>query len=396
MKSELFRFFMLIAILQPINLLAYDFEIDEIYYNIISPSSVEVCQNANYSGQINIPSIINYKGDDYNVVSIGEEAFFDCRDLETITIPNTVTNIGGYAFYGCLGLQSIVLPDSLISIGTNAFRSCSKLKSITIPRSVTNIGEDAFLLCSGLIHINVDTDNAYYDSRDNCNAIIETRSNSLIVGCASTTIPNTVTSIANAAFYGCSGLTSITIPNSVTHIGKYAFYNCSELISINLPDSIITIGYEVFANCHNLQSITIPKSVTNIYSDAFLDCTNLSTVTISNSTTCIDDGAFENCYNIERIYVMSDTPPKISSNTFSSIVYSNALLYIPEHCEETYRNALYWSQFFHLTGMSDSPVSRSCSSTTIYTMEGCTIKGQSIKNLSHGVYIVDGKKLKVR
>jgi len=126
-----------------------------------------------------------------------------------VTIGNSVTSIGDYAFYYCSGLTSV-----------------------NIPNSVTSIGEYAFQNCYGLISVKVDEANQTYDSRNNCNAIIETETNELIVGCKSTVIPNSVTSIGWYAFLNCSGLTSVNIPNSVTSIGAYAFYGCSELTDV--------------------------------------------------------------------------------------------------------------------------------------------------------------------
>ena len=160
------------------------------------------------------------------VKSIGSSAFSNCSGLTSITIPNSVTSIGSSAFSGCSGLTSITIPNSVTSIGSYAFSGCSGLTSITIPNSVTSIGNYAFRSCSGLISIKVEDGNPKYDSRNNCNAIIQKSNNSLIVGCKNTVIPNSVTNIGEYAFSECYGLTSITIPNSVTSIGSFAFSWC--------------------------------------------------------------------------------------------------------------------------------------------------------------------------
>ena len=147
----------------------------------------------------------------------------------------------------------------MTSIGKSAF-DYSGLTSITIPNSVTSIGEFAFSNCTSLTSITVEKGNSKYDSRDNCNAIIETNTNKLIAGCKNTTISNSVTSIGNYAFYGCSGLTSITIPNSVTSIGESAFKSCSSLTSITIPNSVTSIGERAFSYCSGLTSITFNGS----------------------------------------------------------------------------------------------------------------------------------------
>ena len=130
-------------------------------------------------------------------------------------------------YYRCTSLTSITIPESVTRIGGSAFAGCSSLTSITIGSGVTSIGYDAFYVCSSLTSIIVDNGNTVYDSRNNCNAIIETATNTLIAGCKNTIIPENVTSIGYCGFYGCSSLTSVTIPNSVTSISDNAFRGCS-------------------------------------------------------------------------------------------------------------------------------------------------------------------------
>ena len=222
------------------------------------------------------------------VTEIGSFAFDDCSGLTGIKIPSSVTSIGNSAFYGCSGLTSIVveadntvydsrddcnaiikketntlihgckntkIPSSVTRIGERAFWDCSELTSIEIPSSVTRIGYGAFDGCSGLTSITVEAGNAMYDSRDNSNTLIETKTNTLILGCKSTKIPSSVTSIGSAAFQFCEGLTSITIPEGVTSIGESAFEGCSGLTSIEIPSSVTSIGNYAFVDCIGLKDV---------------------------------------------------------------------------------------------------------------------------------------------
>ncbi len=321
----------------------------------------------------------------------GYSPFYGKTALTSVTIGNSVTSIDHYAFSGCSGLTSVSIPNSVTSIGQNAFNDCTGLtkakfasieglcgisfgdntanplyyahhlyiggnevKNLVIPNSVKSISGSTFVGCSGLESIVVNSGNTVYDSREGCNAIIETASNTLVVGCKNTTIPNSVTSIGDNAFYGCTGLTSIDIPNSVISIGQnafsgtawydnqpngliyagkvaysykgtmyggtsiglkegtlgiadYAFSGRTGLKSITIPNSVTTVGDGAFYGCTGLKSITIPNSVTNFGGDLFSGCTGLTSVSIGNSVTSIASSTFKGCTGLTSITILDGT-----------------------------------------------------------------------------------------
>ena len=310
--------------------LAHDFVVNGVFYNKTGDNTVAVTYKGDYinsysneyAGDVVIPSSVNYNGTTYSVTSIGDESFYWCWNLTSIEIPNSVTSIGDHAFYQCESLTSIQIPNSVTSIVDGAFEDCTSLTSIEIPNSVTSIGSWAFAwcesltsvvignsvtsignyafwACSSLTSIVVDAGNSKYDSRNDCNAIIEAASNTLIVGCQNTIIPDSVTSIGDEAFGQCLSMTSIEIPNSVTSIGESAFHYCESLTSIEIPNSVTSIGNNAFYGCDNLTKITC----------------------------------------------LATNPPTIESYSFTN--YS-AELYVPAGCKSAYESAEYWCKFSNI------------------------------------------------
>lgn len=265
-----------------------------------------------------------------DVSVIGNYAFKRCN-ITSIIIPASVTSIGYSTFGECANLTSITIPDNsqLTSIGNSAFSGCSSLASITIPKSVTSIEQFAFQACDNLSSMIVAEGNTVYDSRNNCNAIIETSSNTLIAGCASTAIPESVTSIGNSAFECCNNLTSINIPEGVTSIGWSAFNGCTSLNSIILPESLTSIESWAFGYCNSLSSIAIPESVTSI-----------------------GDYAFSECSSITRITCSAVTPPTIYDSTFEEVDKSIPL-YVPAQSVTTYKATNYWKDFTNIQAIPE-------------------------------------------
>ena len=225
-------------------------------------------------------------------------------DLTSVNIPKCFTEIGKNAFDGCSKLPNVTIPNSVTSIATYAFNGCSSLTEINIPESVSSIAIKTVRYCENLASITVAEGNSHYDSRNGCNAIIETATNKLISGCRNTVIPNTVTSLDEGAFDYCINLQNIDIPSSVSSIGKYAFCHCT-----------------------SLTAMTIPSTVTSISEYAFKDCSNLTDIT--NLSPC---------------------PQSISSNTFTV----KETLHVPQGCGGLYRAAEGWKEFSNI--VEDIPI----------------------------------------
>ena len=355
---------------------------------------------------------------------IGDEAFYGCISLKELNIPKELENIGESAFTGCAGLTSIVveegnsfydsrnncnclietrsnrlirgsansvIPNTVRTIDREAFSNCTGLTTLTIPKSVTTIGYGAFSGCSGLLSIVVEEGNPNYDSRNNCNALIETATDSLIAGCNNTIIPNNVTAIAPYAFLGCAGLTSINIPRSVKNIGMYAFQNCSgpNLLSITveegnptydsrnncnalietaadslifgckktlIPHNVKAIGIYAFSGCVGMNTIRIPNSVKYIYGGTFQNCIDLSTIIFGNSLERLESFAFLGCPNIKDVYCYAEqvTDAKgMYGNSVFSFDMSKATLHVPAALVDAYKAETPWSWFGTIVALTD-------------------------------------------
>ena len=357
---------------------------EPIIYNVsaIGPDAFSGCGGLT---EVTIPN---------SVTSIGKNAFRYCSGLTEVTIPNSVTSIGQYAFYGCSGLKkanfesveslckiefnddtsnplsnahnlyingeevkALVIPNSVTSIGDYAFSGCSCLTHVTIPNSVTSIGNAAFSGCSGLTRV---------------------------------TIPSSVTSIGWSTFWYCSGLTEVTIPNSVTSIGKNAFGGCiglkkanfesveslckiefgptsnplenahnlyingEEVKALVIPNSVTSIGDYAFSGCSGLTDVTIPNSVTSIGKNAFYDCSGLTEVTIPNSVTSIGDYAFYGCKGLTQVICKALIPSAISRYTFDDDNYKNAKLLVGKDVIPAYKENQEWCRFVNIAAYTSA------------------------------------------
>ena len=332
---------------------------------------------------INIPNSVN---------TIGKSAFFECQNLININIPKGMSVIEQQAFERC-GLISVLIPEGIVSIGNRAFECCKKLKSIKIPGSVHSISESAFNHCSGLEKIEISRENEIYDSREDCNAIIKTKENTMIYYCKDTIIPDGVKKIDYLACSKGVGMKSIRIPQSLNSITVNTFGNCCDIESIIVDEhhkkfdsrnncnaiinkntktlvlgcnsTVIPLDVEVigksafrfcdlkssitlsrnikkiekfaFTNCKGLNSIVIPGCVEIIEEKAFNNCEDLKSVTFCDGITSIGRFVFMNCRNIEKIYF----PNSIESiGDFMVPINRKVKIIVPKGSKEKFKSLL--------------------------------------------------------
>ncbi len=228
-----------------------------------------------------------------------------------------------------------------MSIGNGAFRG-ARLTSITIPESVTSIGQGAFQGCSDLTSITIP------------NSVTSIGSGAFL-DCSALTfvsIPNSVTSIEDYFFYRCSALASVTIPNSVMSIGEYAFWDCSSLTTVTIPNFVTSIGEYAFCGCSGLTTMCLPNSVTSIGEGAFFGCKALTSITISNSLTSIGENAFRGCRELTSITCEASIPPNCKSGCFVT-VNKSIPVYVPAKSVEAYRNDDGWKYFTNIQAISN-------------------------------------------
>ena len=282
-----------------------------------------------------------------SVKKIEKSAFSACRWLESLEFENGLQSIGEAAFSICTSLKALNLPESLKEIGDNAFYECSSVESVTIPASVTSIGDGAFSSCHALKSIKVAKGNKKYDSRNNCNAIIETATGKLIMGCDGSFIPQGVTEIADLAFYGCSGMTALDIPSSVTEIGARAFFYCKGLREVVISGAVTEIGERSFCGCDSLETLTIGNSLKRIGYGAFLHDDHIKTVTIGSAVESIGEWAFKGLDAVTSItsHIEDVASVKMGKDVFDEIDMNACTLYVPRGTAAAYKAAPQWKNF---------------------------------------------------
>lgn len=240
-----------------------------------------------------------------------EHSFLNnCVNLKSVIFPNSLKRIDEYCLQGCVSLESVVIPDGVASIGCQFLEGCTNLKSVSLPKSLTKLESFwTFHRCPNLKTITVDEANPVYDSRENCNAVIETATDCLMLGCANSKIPDSVREIGPSAFELCE-INSLVIPEGVKKIGCAAFCGCFTL-ETSIPDSVEVIESYAFNACHKLKEIIVPPSVKRIEDHAFYQCRNLSVVTFTSSKIELCSAVFDDCKKLKKIIV-----PKRSKRKF--------------------------------------------------------------------------------
>lgn len=425
---------------------AYDFQVDGIYYNIISPQklTVEVTYESSsyynsYSGTVTIPETVEYKEKTFKITSIGQEAFYLCANLNEVIISNKVKKIGGGAFSGCQQLSTIVIPNSVTSIGNGAFSGCSSLTQISLPNDLKEISSYLFKNCTNLKEIIMPTNPnkigsfAFY----NC-ASIETIA-----------IPGSVESIGDDAFVDCSNLKKIVFEEGeksleLGHMSKiytkelsiefhYGFFhdcpieevilNRNLYLSYNnytgiLPTNYymqdippfsfidtftkLTIGDRVtwiypylFKDCKNLTNIELGENVTEIRNCAFQYCSNVKKIVLGKNISKIEFGALDGLNQLESIYIFSETPPEVGNQSLNKTVYTFADIYVPIGTSEQYKTKKFWKDFVNINEFDPTGINNVTENvetpSIIFDMQG-----RKLSKVKRGINIINGKKVLIK
>ena len=312
---------------------------------------------ATYSGEFTGNTYIKSITIPEGFTSIQYGILKDIESLESLIIPNTVTSIGDSIFHRSFTIDTLTIPDSVTTIGYNMLNNGDSfkkggVKNIVIGSGLSEVKQDSYGNYAGFFGegctrrcetIKVSPNNTTYDSRDNCNAIIETATNTLLVGCNGTVIPSSVTAIKEYAFYHCYTLPTITIPEGVTKISGSTFSHCESMTSVTIPNSVTSIGDSSFSWCKGLTTVTIPNSVESIGQYTFYVCSSLTNVNIGSGVTSIGAYAFSDVKNA-NITILATTPPTLGSSGFG-YTFNKIQIYVPAESVDAYKAATNWSTY---------------------------------------------------
>lgn len=441
-----------------------EFTFEELQFKVVSeePPKCEVIKQyfVTYPSDLKIPEIaVNSNGINYTVTGIrkgafkdckelksvfipqsieviGDEAFMNCYNLETVTTPEaSFKTLGALAFGACINLSKVNLPGTLIHIKGNAFYQCPSITKVHLPCSVTLIDGNPFTSSLNIREITVDPNNPFFMAEDN---VLYDKEQKLVVCVApqkrsvslpdgllvignhsfssssirSIDIPNTVVEIKSDAFSICNHLTTVKFPESLVILGSGAFSQCSSLESINLPQSLEEIGWQAFSGCNNLKEVIIPDNVKTIGTGAFSFCKSLAKIILGKNLERISYEAFDFCQNLMEIESRNVTPPSAEQSTFTTQQYENANLTVPNESLTLYQEDAVWKNFYKISSgisnaFTDPQIEYKVMDGTlvilselrgtplsVYDIGGNRIfheesySGNPIKVLKHGVHIV--------
>ena len=341
-------YFLLIVLLCATSMNAEIVKIDGLYYSLgTTTATVTSDQSSDKSvykayTSVTIPASVHYNSYDYPVVTIGSSAFSGLSNLQSVTLPNSITAINTDAFYGCTKLGSINLPEGLQTIGQEAFYNCN-LTSITIPSTVTSIGKKAF-------QANATTSVTWLPADCSISSSTDAPFYNQYSTITSFTFGDQVQTVPWYICYKMSQLDTIVLPPSVTALGQYAFYYCTNLKSINLPVTQKTIPSNFLAGCSSLESIELPATLTTISTDAFYYCSKLKSINLPEGLQTISDEAFYHC-NLASITIPS-TVTAIGKRAFQENP-TTAVTWLPADCSiSSSTDAPFYNQYSTITSFT--------------------------------------------
>ena len=320
---------------------AYDFCVDGLYYRIIDQANKKVAVtqgDMKARGSITIPETVNNGDLIYEVTQIDGETFYNCEDITSLNISNSVTMIGAYLCCNCIALKSVTIGNGLKEISRFAFYGCSDLERVTFGSKIETIGESAFGYCKNLSSILIN---------DNLVTIGE----SAFEFCSSLTsftIGSRVRLLSKWAFRECQNLSDVKINNGITTIGDEAFESCVELENVSIPNSVLEMGSYVFKNCKSLSNVKIGNGVVTIPRYAFADCERLQTVILGSGIQRLNECVFNDCKALASLTILNPTPPTMypESDSWHYPFYNqNAIIYIPQQSMSAYRADSEWGKF---------------------------------------------------
>lgn len=350
-------------------------EIDGLYYDIFPDdgTAVLVAPTHPYSGAVVVPAQVQYKDRSYRVTAFEPETFWNATALTSVVVPEGVQVLPTNCFFGCRELSAVHLPEGLTTIEENVFFGCKKLTSITLPERVERIKEHAF-----------------GDS-----------------GLQQATLPESLVELGEGAFVYCYQLQTVKLPSKLKSIGNLTFLGCTALRSIVIPEGVQSVGLSAFWKCTSLESIVFPRSLKEIGAAAFLGCTSLTELHLPVSVYRLGDGAFSMCPALKRIVVDTPIPPVFDlpafdpkAKIFDSETLKSAICLVPRGYLSNYQTAAGWSDFATIreqgevyTALNTQPATSSAP-LNVYDLQGkrIAVSANGLRNLSSGIYIVNGRK----